>query len=87
MKQYRLSVTMHQPGEETEDKYMAEVPALPGCRAWGDTPAEALENLQSVASEFIRSYRAHGDALPEAVEESAYELVGPRVSTEVSVYL
>ena len=45
MKQYRLPAVMYQPSEDTECKYMAEVPALPGCRAWGDTPAEALEYL------------------------------------------
>lgn len=68
MKQYRLPVIMHQPQEDTENKYMAEVPILPGCRAWGDTPGEALENLRSVASEFILSYREHEQSLPKAVE-------------------
>ncbi len=87
MKQYRLPVIMHQPSEETENKYMAEVSILPGCRAWGDTPAEALENLRSVAAEFIQSHKDHGHRLPKAVEETAYELVGPKVSTEVTIYL
>ena len=70
MKQYRLSVTLYQPSAETEHKYMAEVHLLPGCRAWGDTPREALDNLESVAGEFIRSYQEHGHPLPEAVEAS-----------------
>ena len=87
MKQYRLPVIMYQPGEDTENKYMAEVPILTGCRAWGDTPAEALENLRSVASEFILSFKEHGEHLPKAVEETSYELVGPKASTEVTVYL
>ena len=87
MKQYRLPVTMFQPTQETEFKYMAEVPILPGCRAWGDTPAEALSNLQSVAGEFILSYQKHGHSLPKAVEASAYELVGAKATTEVTVYL
>ena len=64
MKLYKLSLVIHQPSEETEDKYMAEVPALPGCRAWGDTPTEVVENLQSVAAGFIDSYIASGDPLP-----------------------
>ena len=88
MKQYRLPVIMHQPSEETENKYMAEIPVLPGCRAWGDTPREALEYLQDVASKFILSYKKHGDSLPRAIEEAAYELVGARTAaTEVTVYL
>ena len=87
MKQYRLPVIMHQPSEDTENKYMAEVPALPGCRAWGDTPSEALESLRSVASEFILSYKEHKQRLPKEVEEAAYELVGPKAPTEVTIYL
>ena len=87
MKQYRLPVTMYQPSRETEFKYMAEVPILPGCRAWGDTPAEALNNIESVASEFILSYRRHGHPLPGAVEEAAFELVGAKATTEVTIYL
>ena len=87
MKQYKLPVAMYQPGEDTEYKYMAEVPVLPGCRAWGDTPTEALEYLQSVAARFIESYQVHGHVLPKAVEESAYELVGPAVKSELIVFL
>lgn len=87
MKQYRLPVTVYEPSEDTEFKYLAEVAILPGCRAWGDTAAQAIENVQSVASEFILSYQEHGHALPKAVEETAYELVGPKVTTEVTIYL
>jgi len=87
VRQYKLPVTMYQPGEDTEYKYMAEVPILPGCRAWGDTPGEALENLQSVASEFIRSYQEHKDPLPKTVEETAFELVGAKTATEVTVVI
>ena len=67
MKHYTLTCTLSGPSEDTEDMYMAEVPALPGCRAWGATPVEVLENLQSVASEFIASYNDHGDELPPAI--------------------
>jgi predicted RNase H-like HicB family nuclease len=51
---------LHEPGEETEDKYLAEIPTLPGCRAWGDTAAQALEHLQSVTAAFIESYKDRG---------------------------
>ncbi len=75
MKLYKLSFIMHEPSEETEDKFMAEIPALAGCRAWGDTSAEALENLQSVAAAFIESYRQWGDELPAEVESAIVETV------------
>ena len=70
---YRLPVVMKSPSEETEDKYLAEIPLLPGCRAWGDSPAQALEYLQSVATAFIESYKSHGDPLPPDVEARAVE--------------
>ena len=46
MELYKLRAVLREPSEDTEDKYLAEIPDLPGCRAWGDTPAQALESLQ-----------------------------------------
>ncbi len=86
MKLYRLPFVMHEPGEETDNKYLAEIPALTGCRAWGDTAAEALENLQSLATAFIESYRDKGDALPADVE-AAVLTTGPNAISEVLVAL
>ena len=73
-KQYRLPYTLLDPCEDTEDMYLAEVPVLPGCRAWGETAEEALLNLESVAAAFIESYREHGDKLPPAIAQAG-ELV------------
>ena len=71
MKLYRLSFVMHSPEATGEGKYMAEIPALPGCRAWGGTAAEAIDNLQSVAAAFIESYKDRGDPLPPQVAAAA----------------
>lgn len=85
MKLYKLSVIVAEPSEETEDKFMAEIPSLPGCRAWGDTATEALENVQSVAAQFIESYRSAGDPLPEEVEAASVEPDGNQVYGELLV--
>ena len=85
MKLHRLPLVLHGPSEDTEDRYLAETPSLPGCRAWGDTAAEALENLQGVATAFIESYRDRGDPLPPAVEAAAQESDIPRMPSEVLV--
>ncbi len=82
---YRLPLVLHQPTEDTEDKYLAEVPDLPGCRAWGDTAAEALENLQSLAAAFIESYRDRGDSLRQRVQAAVSEAVEPRMISEILV--
>ena len=85
MKLYRLPLVLHEPSEDTEEKYMAEVPNLPGCRAWGDTAALALENLQSVAAAFIESYRSRGDPLPPDVEATSLQSNGSEILGEVLV--
>ena len=71
---YRLPYTLREPSPETEDMYLAEVPVLPGCRAWGATPEEALRILDSVATEFIASYKSRGDDLPGGIAQAG-ELV------------
>lgn len=74
MKLYKLPYVMYEPEDSTEeDKFMAEIPALPGCRAWGDSPDETLDILQGVAAAFIESYIDHGDELPPAVAASVVE--------------
>ena len=73
MKHYKLRYVMHDPSEETEDKYMAEVPALPGCRAWGDTPEDTLDILESVAAAFIEVYIERGYELPAQVRDSVID--------------
>ncbi len=72
--QYRLPYTLKAPCPETEDMYLAEVPVLPGCRAWGTTAEEALFILEGVAADYIASCEEHGDPLPVAIV-AAGELV------------
>jgi predicted RNase H-like HicB family nuclease len=45
MKLYRLQFVLREPLEDTEEKYLAEIPDLPGRGALGDTAAQVLENL------------------------------------------
>ena len=73
MKLYKLPFVMHEPDYDTEDKFMAEIPVLPGCRAWGNTYADALENLQGVAAAMMESYREGGDELPAEVQSALVE--------------
>ncbi len=84
MQLYRLPFVLHEPSEAGEAKYMAEIPVLSGCRAWGDTAAEALENLQSVATAFIESYKSKGDPLPLEVKVASLE-AGHSAISEVLV--
>ena len=85
MELYRLRAVLREPSEDTEDKYLAEIPDLPGCRAWGDTPAQALATLQGVATAFIESYRDRHDPLPPLVAAAVVDADQHRGVSEVMV--
>ena len=61
---YQFTAVLHLPSEDTGDLYMMEIPELPGCRAWGESPNEALDYLRSVAAGFIELYREQGIPIP-----------------------
>jgi predicted RNase H-like HicB family nuclease len=80
MKLYKLPITIEEPSDHSGGKFVAEVPAMPGCRAWGDSAAEAVDNLQSVAAAFIESYQDRGDPLPDEVQKLASDAGSATVS-------
>ena len=80
MARYAFKCTLTEPCEDTEDMYFADLPAMPGCHAWGKTPEDAEENLQSMALAFLESYETHGDGLSAAV-------IASKSSAPVAIYL
>ena len=85
MKTYKLPYVLYPPSQSTEpDKYMAEIPILPGCRAWGDTPAETLDILQSLAGGFIEIDIERGWDLSKEVQDA---LVAPEDANELIVFV
>ena len=85
MKLYKLPIVLYEPSEDTEYKYMAEVPALPGCRVWGDSVGEALDYIRSMAETFVDSYLDRETPLPEEVELLLYEPSGKVIHGEIIV--
>ena len=70
MELYQLDYVLHAPSQEQGGLYMAEIPDLPGCRAWAETAKETLAELGTVAEQFILSYKDRGKPLPEAIARS-----------------
>ena len=70
MELYRLNCVLREPCEEQGWLYMAEIPALPGCRAWAETANAALAELSIVAEQFILSHKERGDPVPSAITRS-----------------
>ncbi len=48
-----------------EGGYVAEIPALPGCLAQGETLIEALSELETVTALWIETARDRGQNLPD----------------------
>ena len=85
MKLYKLPIVLYEPSEDTEYKYMAEVPALPGCRVWGDSVGEALDYIRSMAEAFVDSYLDRELPLPEEMESLRYDSTGSVIHGEIIV--
>jgi antitoxin HicB len=54
-----------------EGGYVAEVPALKGCLAQGETMLECLEELERVTKLWIESAKRHNEKLPSVARVMA----------------
>ena len=52
--------------QEADGRWLAEVPALPGCLAYGDTREQALANAVDLAMHVLADRIEHGEATPHA---------------------
>jgi predicted RNase H-like HicB family nuclease len=59
---------------ESDGRYVAVVPSLPGCVSRGDTGEEALKNIEEAAELYIESILACGDPLPTGDQREFVEL-------------
>jgi predicted RNase H-like HicB family nuclease len=50
---------------ETDDAWVADVPDLQSCSAFGDTPAEALSEVEKAMDAWLEVARGHGLPAPE----------------------
>ncbi|RHT34067.1 type II toxin-antitoxin system HicB family antitoxin [Firmicutes bacterium AM31-12AC] len=50
---------------EEDNRFIVEVPELPGCMADGTTETEALKNAEQVISEWIEAARILGREIPQ----------------------
>lgn len=50
---------------EEDQKWLVDVPELPGCMADGATPEEALHNVETIINEWIDTAKELGKEIPE----------------------
>jgi predicted RNase H-like HicB family nuclease len=49
---------------DADGGYIADIPDLPSCSAFGNTPAEALAELEAAKSAWLDATRADGKPIP-----------------------
>ena len=61
--------------EDLEDGgFNAVVPALPGCRTFGETKREAYENSIEAINAYLGSLEHEGDPIPHEVDSRIVEI-------------
>jgi antitoxin HicB len=71
MTQLRYPVLIEPLSEEDGGGFLATVPDLPGCMSDGETPAEAIENVQDAIEEWLHLARKLGREIPTPSQVSA----------------
>ncbi len=61
MKDYHINIFY----SEEDEGYIADIPDLEACSAFGRTPAEALEQVQLAKQAWLEAARAEGKAIPQ----------------------
>jgi predicted RNase H-like HicB family nuclease len=51
--------------QETDGRWLADIPALPGVMAYGKTREEAVANAQALALHVIADRIEHGEHVPD----------------------
>ena len=48
-----------------DDGFIADVPDLPGCTAFGKTPQEAMQEIVAAMERWLEAAREEGEKIPE----------------------
>ena len=67
MSEYRISVFF----SEEDNGWIAEIPDLPGCAAYGDTPEQAVAEVGIAKAAWLETARAEGRIVPDLSDRSA----------------
>ncbi len=61
MKDYHINIFY----SEDDGGYIADIPDLEACSAFGDTPARALEQVEIAKSAWLEAAKEHGKPIPQ----------------------
>ena len=72
MKDYHINIFY----SEEDEGYIADIPDLQYCSAFGDTPAEALAEVEIAKAAWLEAAQAAGKPIPEPRYRPAIYQVG-----------
>jgi len=61
MKDYHINIFY----SDDDEGYIADIPDLCGCSAFGDTPEEALRQVEEAKGLWLEAAKAEGKPIPE----------------------
>ena len=70
MTSLRYAVVLQPLSTEDGGGYAAVVPDLPGCMSDGETPEQALANIEDAIESWLEAARDLGHSVPEASREA-----------------
>ena len=73
MKDYHINIFY----SEEDEGYIADVPDLEACSAFGSTPEEALRELNAAKQAWLEAARAEGKPIPSPQYRPAIYQVSP----------
>jgi antitoxin HicB len=74
MKKLEYAVVVEPLSEEDGGGFLAVVPDLPGCKSDGETPAEAIANVEDAISVWMEAANDMGHPIPQPTRR--YALAG-----------
>ena len=66
------SILLHEIKEDGEKYWIAEVPALPGCKSHGSNVEEAVKSVEEAKKDWILDSLKEGEGVPIPVERDRY---------------
>lgn len=72
----RYEVALRKLGPDNDNLWLAHIPQLDGCRAYGQTPEAAMDELDAVATMYVEVAEEDGEALPLPLSDVPREFSG-----------
>jgi predicted RNase H-like HicB family nuclease len=62
---------------ETDGRWIAEIPVLPGVMVYGTTPEDAVAKVEALALRVLADRLEHGELAPSRLESISFQQVAP----------